>query len=528
MKNNLLIGLLVVGFVFCCLPGRKQGELAANELDVRTALDSLEAKLGWIAYRANSERWEQFAGSVDDSLVFFERLEREVIGQPQFYEDLRGQRAQLNGDIDQRRFDLLYPAVALAQIDGSRLIRGLRDSLVEFYERPWCRWEGGFVFPGFLQAVAATARGSASREQAYRAASSPGQTTTQQLARLFRLRNQVTRRMGYNDYLSLTLDLTGIESEAYLQFLDAVDSVTRKPFENLIGELRGSMDGEPLEVYDWESRFVRTIREADALLPVDSQRVYIKRFAAGMGFDIDRLPIYWRTAADNVTSNQTEILVITPAHDVRIVTRLADGLQSYRSLARAVGLAMRSVLVVQESELLARTIEPGWSEGIAGLFERLAVETDGLQFVAGASSGLQTRLARAAQAIRMLRLRLLLVEARLEYDAYRNPGRDLNEQYWDLFDKYVGLPRHDDLTPWATDAAFVEQPLAAYYQLLGECAAAQNVNYLSRHYDRIVDKEALGAFLNHSYFRFGARYDWQELIERATGEQLSPDFLTRN
>jgi len=527
MKSILLISLLTAGMVFGSLSCRDENQPAAGRLDVGTAIDSLETKLGWVAYRTNLERWHRAGEQDDDSLDFFMQLRRDVVAKSHVYEALRGCRPQLAKDVDLRRFDIVYPVVVHSQIDDSRLIRGLRDSLIAFYDQPWCQWEGSSVSPEFLQTVVLSTGGKSSREAAYRTMSNPGEAVAQQLARLFRLRNQATRRMGYNDYFSLTIDLAGSETASYLQFLDAVDSVTRGPYNDLADELQASIGTEPLEVYDWESRFGRTMTEADALFPVDSQKVYLKRFAAGLGFDIDRLPIYWRTAKDNVAGDRSVALVVAPGHDVRIVARLTDGIQSYASLVRAFALALRGVLVVQESDLLARTVDPAWSEGIATLFERLAVETEWLQSITSVFRDLHVRLVRAEQAIKLLRLRLLLVEARLEYDAYRNPGKNLNDRYWDLFEEYVGLPRHDDLTPWAGNKAFVQQPLAAYYQLLGECVAAQNLNYLSSHYDRIVNNKELGSFLTHSYFRFGARYDWRELIERATDQKLSPDYLTR-
>jgi len=527
MKNILLITMLTAGLVLSSLSCRDENQLAANRLDVGTAIDSLEIKLGWVDYRTNLERWRRAGEQDDDSLDFFTQLHRDVVAKPHIYKALRGYRAQLSKDVDLRRFDIVYPVVVHGQIDDSRLIRGLRDSLTEFYAQPWCQWKGNSVSPEFLRAMVLTTGRKSNRELAYRTMSNPNEAIAQQLARLFRLRNQATRRMGYNDYLSLTIDLAGMKTVFYLEFLDAVDSITREPYNDLAHELKASMGTEQLEVYDWESRFGRTIAEADALFPVDSQKTYLKRFATGLGFDIDRLPIYWHKTEDNVAGDRSVALVVVPGHDVRVVARLTDGIQSYTSLVRALALALRGVLVAQESDLLARTVDPAWSEGISALFERLAIETEWLQSITSASNDLQIRLTRAKQAIRLFRIRLLLVEARLEYDAYRNPSQNLNDRYWDLFEKYVGLPRHDDLTPWAGNKSFVEQPLAAYYQLLGECAVAQNMNYLRSHYDRIVDNEGIGSFLTHSYFRFGARYDWRELIERATDQKLSPEYLSQ-
>jgi peptidyl-dipeptidase A len=55
--------------------------------------------------------------------------------------------------------------------------------------------------------------------------------------------------------------------------------------------------------------------------------------------------------------------------------------------------------------------------------------------------------------------------------------------------------------------------------------AAQTISYVKQKYGPIVDNPDFGVFLRENYFRFGARYDWRELLERGTGEKLDPKYL---
>lgn len=516
--------LLVVLIVGCfSLPGKGK---AADTDDASAVLDSIEVKLGWIDYRLGLEKWQQFETGDADSLAFYRELRRLVVCNGANYERLRNRRSRLQSEVERRRYDLIFPVLVRAQIDNGNTIRGLYDSLAAFYSGPWCELNGQPISVEAAHRVVASSRRGTQRKLAFRTTADPGENIEQQLARLFRLRNQTARRMGYNDYFSLSADLGRFEVAEYRRQIDRIDSATRSAYDRIAKELSPSVEPEALELWDWEQRFSNTLTDADRYFPADSQMVFLRRLMAGVGFNLDRLPIYWLVESDSTAEGRVETIAVKPPHDIRIVVNLADGLEAYRRLLGAVGLGVQAALSAQESDLLSQAVDPVWSQAVSILFGKLGLLPSGLQSHTGMPAGLVARVALAGRAIDLLRLRLLLLDARFEYEAYRNPSQNLNRLYWDLSDEYTGLPRHDDLSPWAGKQEYVVQPLAFYHRLLGACAAAQNLNYIEKHYYRIGSNPELGSFLTHNYFRFGARYDWHDLVERATGEPLSPACLT--
>jgi peptidyl-dipeptidase A len=122
-------------------------------------------------------------------------------------------------------------------------------------------------------------------------------------------------------------------------------------------------------------------------------------------------------------------------------------------------------------------------------------------------------------------LRTTLMRLYFEYEAYSNPNRDLNKLYWNLFEKYLKLPRHDEIKPWAAIIHYTTHPVYLHNYLIADIIAAQTINFLKRNYGTVVDNPMVGSFLVQNYFRFGSRYDWRELLERGTGERLNPKYL---
>jgi len=497
----------------------------ASQPQVQAVLDSLEHKLTWLDYRIGLEEWDSLTTGESDSLQFFRDLYREVLGDEETYQALRNRRSAVEGDFDQRRYDLLYPLLVRTQIDLSTTARQVYDSLADFYSRPWCRLDERTISIEEARRLSTTARRGVDREAAYRAMGDPGELTRQLAARLYRLRNQAARRMGYNDYFSLSAGLVNVEVEEYRRFIDQVDSLTRREYERTVQDLRASMSDDEFEVWDWEDRFRNVQEEIDPLLPAEGQMTLLDTSLEGLDFDLDNLPIYWRVNPQMADAADLKVILVNVPQDIRIVATLAGGLSGYQELMREVGIAVAAAKSGQDSQLLARKVHPVWTHAIARLFELFTLDPGWLGQAVGAAPGLQTRVIRAAHASELLQLRLLLTSARFEYEAYRNADRDLNSLYWDLFVQYTGLPRHDDLSPWAADPGFLERPLDAYYRLLGRCVAAQNLAYLVNHYGRIYNQAEVGSFLVHNYLRHGARYEWRDLLERATGEPLSIRYL---
>ena len=124
-------------------------------------------------------------------------------------------------------------------------------------------------------------------------------------------------------------------------------------------------------------------------------------------------------------------------------------------------------------------------------------------------------------------LRQTLLRLQFEYEAYLNPNRDLNELYWSLFDKYMRLPRHEELKPWASVIHLTTHPVYLQNYLYADIAAAQTIDFLKRNYKTVVDNPSSGSFLVQNYLRFGSRYDWRELLKRGTDEQLNPDYFIK-
>jgi peptidyl-dipeptidase A len=123
---------------------------------------------------------------------------------------------------------------------------------------------------------------------------------------------------------------------------------------------------------------------------------------------------------------------------------------------------------------------------------------------------------------------------RFEKSMYENPDQDLNKLWWDLVEKYqmVRKPKDRNMPDWATKIHIATSPCYYHNYLMGELLASQLYNTIATKVLNATDKENLsffnqpkvGEFLIENIFKVGAKYEWNDMIEKATGEKLTPKY----
>jgi hypothetical protein len=234
--------ILIVGLA-CMMLATSCQERQASAADVALVLDSLEHKLEWLDYRLALEGWRYLTQGYSDSNWFYNRLYNHVVGDNHYFDILEKAKPYLTGEIDQRRYELLYGAVLLRRVESRPDIVQLRDSLSALDITYRAEFEGEPRHANFLYATHRSDRNRVRREMAYRAWRAVGHESADGLQRLIRLRNQQAGREGYNNYLAATFKAQGIESGDYLELLHRLDSLSSERYRTILQAVRRRSTG---------------------------------------------------------------------------------------------------------------------------------------------------------------------------------------------------------------------------------------------------------------------------------------------
>jgi oligoendopeptidase F len=207
------------------------------------------------------------------------------------------------------------------------------------------------------------------------------------------------------------------------------------------------------------------------------------------------------------------------------LANITDGFYSSKVLFHEIGHALHFTFIRQQNPLFKNMMDGAWVEGIAQTVSAMMLEPIWLNKYAHMPDHLIDQYNDAKKDQDIIKLRTNLLRLNFEFEIYKNPNRDLNELYWNLFEKYMKLPRHDDLYPWASEIYYTTHPVYIQNYLLADIIAAQNVSYIKDNFGSIIDNEMTRSFLVQNYLRFGARYSWQDLLKRGTDQSLDPDYF---
>jgi peptidyl-dipeptidase A len=125
---------------------------------------------------------------------------------------------------------------------------------------------------------------------------------------------------------------------------------------------------------------------------------------------------------------------------------------------------------------------------------------------------------------------------RFEKSMYENPDQDLNKLWWDLVEKYqmIKRPAGRNLPDWASKIHIATSPCYYHNYHLGELLASQlyftiNEKVLKNDATKtsFTNQQAVGKFLIDNVFRPGAKWYWNDMIEKATGEKLTAKYYAK-
>jgi peptidyl-dipeptidase A len=281
--------------------------------------------------------------------------------------------------------------------------------------------------------------------------------------------------------------VAGIDLDRYFEGKD-LEELIRKTFDGLGLDVRGVISRSDL--YEREGK---------------SQHAFCTRIGREYPYDVRVL------ANVRPDANWMDAMLHEFGHavyDRHINPRLPYLLRSFAHANTTEAIALMMGALVDD---------PGWLRSIAG--------ADAGDLDADAEKlGVHRRVGR------MVLTRFVLVMYHFEQALYADPdSEDLNRVWWDLVGRYfyVDRPPGRDEPDWAAVIHVAVAPVYYHNYMLGELISAQLRNYLESHITRgpFYDNEVAGRYLLESFFGPGARENWRDTVQRATGEPLNAEHF---
>jgi len=390
------------------------------------------------------------------------------------------------------------------------------------------------------------------RRKVWEASKRVGPVVLDDIKELVELRNESARRLGYENYYVMSLELSEQSEEQLVRIFEELDALTKEPFLELKAELDRELAArygiEPEEMRSWHYNDP-FFQEAPLTEELDLDRYYrgtdpvetARAFYASIGMDVDDIlsasDLYEREGK-NPHAFCTDI---DRKGDIRILANMKDDNYWMETILHELGHGVYDKYVARDLPYLLRMYPHlCLTEASAMYFGRLSQDPVWMKHALGLEEKDVEELSVAIR--RSLRMKQLIFARwcqtmfHFERALYRDPDQDLNGLWWDIVERYqfITRPEGRDEPDWASKIHIVISPVYYHNYMLGELVASQLQHHVvtkvlngSGDQADIYGKGEVGAFFIEKYYGPGNTMDWLAHIERVTGEPLTARHFAR-
>ncbi|OGU58011.1 MAG: hypothetical protein A2X64_00300 [Ignavibacteria bacterium GWF2_33_9] len=380
-----------------------------------------------------------------------------------------------------------------------------------------------------------------------------GPTVAYDIIALVKLRNKLAKKLGFNNFHEMSLTLSGENPKEISDLFDELDALTKDAFASLKSDIDAKLSEKlnikPEELMPWhfQNRF---FQEAPQIYDVDLDKYYAKQDLVKLTTDYYNsinLEISDMVAKSDLfeRANKNQhaycIDINRDKKDIRVLCNVKPNSKWMETMLHEYGHALYEkylgddlIWVIKQPAHIFTT------EAVAMFFGRQSSNPQWMVDMKLIDE--KERDAIAPTTFKILRLQQLVfsrwaqVMYRFEKALYDNPDQNLNKLWWDLVEKYQMLKRPEDrnMPDWATKIHIATSPCYYHNYLLGELFASQMYIYLAQkegnannNYISFYGNASAGDFFRNSIFAPGAKYYWNDMIERATGEKLTAKYFAK-
>jgi peptidyl-dipeptidase A len=547
MKKTIICSIVLTTMLLSCTSKQQKME---NRM--KNFVSSYEAAFIPIYREAGLASWEANITGTDEAWA---RNEKASISYVNFFTDRSAfaelkelkESGMVRDPILARQLEIMYNQYLSGQVDSALLSEQVKmeTEITKKYTTYRAVVNGRELSDNEIEDILRNSLKSSELQAAWEGHKMIGPAVADDIIKLVKHRNTIAQQLGFNNYHQMSLELSGQDPADVTKIFDELDSLTRDTFAALKDEIdsyfaaRYGISKDDLRPWHYQNRY---FQEAPEIYPVDFDRYYenqdpvqlARDYYAGIGLPVDSI-LAKSDLYEKPGKNQHAFSIdIDRAGDVRTLDNIRPDSYWMNTILHELGHGTYSYYNDMSLPFALRDAAHTFTtEAVANYFGRLATNPSWMNYMGVIDEKEMNRIAddsyRAFRLQQLVFSRWAQVMYRFEKAMYENPDQDLNQLWWDMVEKYQMLdkPEGRDMPDWATKIHVALYPCYYHNYLLGELLASQFTAFIQSSVikdDTDADMKALGDFFRTSVFMPGARYQWNDMIERATGEKLTAKY----
>lgn len=531
-----------------------------SEMEFKEFVKSLEAKYAPLYKESAIASWDAETSGKEELYAKAADLEfkmSKLFANKQDFEKIKKfkESGAIKDELLKRQLDVIYNAFLGEQIDSvkTKAMIDLQSKISQEFNnfRPVVGKDT--LTDNQVDSILRSSTDSKLLEATWTASKKSGAVVSAKVIELVKMRNEAARELGFKNYHEMSLKLSEQDPAEIEKLFNELDSLTAGTFASLKNDMdtyfagRYKIKKEELMPWHYQNRF---FQEAPNIYPVNLDTYYkgkdiievTKAYYKGIGMDIEDM-LKKSDMFERKGKNQHAFCMdVDKEGDVRVLCNTKNNSYWMNTLLHEFGHAVYSKYTDRQLPFFLRDAAHTFTtEAVAMFFGRLSSNPQWMIENLGISPEEAKKI--ADDCYKTLRLEQLTfsrwaqVMYRFEKGMYENPDQDLNKLWWDLVEKYQMLKRPEGRNEpdWASKIHVALYPCYYHNYLMGELLASQFSYYIAKNYYKTEDLKSLsfgnnsevGKYMIEKVFKPGMKYEWNDMIEKATGEKLTAKYYAK-
>jgi len=459
----------------------------------------------------------------------------------------------IKDELLKRQLTVLYNQYLQNQVDTARInaVNRMQNAIEQKFGNFRTDINGKKLTDNQVEDILVKSTDSKELKEVWTAQKKIGTTVSADILKLVKMRNEIAKSLGFNNYHEMSLKVGEEDPAEISKLLDDLDNLTKDAFAKEKANVddyyvkRYNIKKEELMPWHYQNRF---FQEAPKIYKVNYDDFYkgkdlpnlMQSYYKGIGLPVDDIFKNCDLFEKPGKNQHAYEIDIDRMGDVRVLCNVVANEKWMNTLLHEFGHANYSKHVDAKLPFFLRVeAHTLTTEAIAMMFGRFSTNATWLKDMGIINEDEMKKVSDDGfKALRLTELvfsRWVQVMYRFEKSMYENPDQDLNKLWWDLVEKYQLLkkPEGRNEPDWATKIHIATFPCYYHNYLLGDLFSSQLYYYVTKNIIKSEDYKnqswanhpEVGKFLIEKVFSPGAKYYWNEMIEKATGEKLTSKYF---
>lgn len=532
-----------------------------DEKVLKDILSSTESSIHPLYIQSSNAYWNgTISGDSDEFAKYSEAniAMSRIYSNTEVFEKLKAikERGNITDPLLKRQLDVVYNSFLSNQADSSLLeqIISKSTSLEQKYAEFRANFRGKPISDNEVESILQNSTENNDLEEVWKAHKEIGTFVANDVLEIIKLRNKLAYSLGYDNFHTMSLELSGQNPEEISALFDELDSLTKDEFERLKREMdiafskRYGISENELMPWHFQGRY---FQESPKLYPVDLDKFYkgknleklTEEFYSGIGLNVSSIMKSSDLYEKPLKNQHAYCIDINANGDVRVLANISDNESWMGTMLHEFGHAVYALGHDDSSNpfFLRNAAHTFTTEAIAMIFGRLSRNPEWMRLSLGLTdiekSEIEEDCYKSLKLQQLVFSRWVQVVYRFEKEMYSNPEQDLNALWWNLAEKYQMLkkPHNRDMPDWATKIHIALYPCYYHNYQLGELLASQIHYYIVDNITKSGDYKnecyignpEIGKWMSDNIFKIGMKLEWNEMIEKATGEKLTAKYYAK-